>query len=247
MRGKFIKRKLNNFHKQFVKKVRTIFYEIRRFFVKRSVKSRDFTVISNNCWAGRLYQYLDMPYLSPTAGLYFFAPDYIKFVSDLRRYLDTPLRFIKPEESKYFEKIKERNQTDKPIGILNDVEIVFLHYKTKEEAEEKWNRRKGRVNFNHIILKFSRMDLCTEKEIEAFDALGFENKFVLNNRLPLRYKSEVYWKEEWEKSGIARDTIPFPGNLKLNLLLNKPKEIYPENGLNITREKKTDGFNRKNL
>lgn len=232
MKGKFLKRKLNKFRKQSKERIEKLFYEIRRFFVKKSIKNKDFSIISNNCWAGRVYQYLDMPYLSPTAGLYFFAPDYIKFVSDLRRYLDTPLRFINPEESKYYEEIKRRNQTDKPIGILDDVEIVFLHYKTKEEAEAKWNRRQKRVNYDNIILKFSRMDLCTEKEIEKFDALPFKNKFVLNNRLPLKFKSEIYWKEEWHEVGILRDTIPFPGNLNLKKLLNVCPAEYPKHGLN---------------
>lgn len=226
MKGKFIKRKINKFRKKTSEKFISCCYEIKRFFVKRSIKNKNFSVISNNCWAGRVYQYLDMPYLSPTAGLYFFAPDYIKFVSDLRKYLNTPLRFIKPEESKYYEEIKKRNQTEKPIGVLDDVEIVFLHYKTKEEAEEKWNRRKERVNFDNIILKFSRMDLCTEKEIAKFDSLPFKNKFVLNNRLPLKFKSEIYWKEKWNEDGIQRDTIPFPGNLKLRKLLNVRPEKY---------------------
>ena len=227
MKGKFLKRKLNKFRKQTKEKIEKFFYEIRRFFVKKSIKNKDFSIISNNCWAGRVYQYLDMPYLSPTAGLYFFAPDYIKFVSDLRRYLAAPLRFIEPEESKYYEEIKKRNQIDKPIGIIDDVEIVFLHYGTKEEAEEKWNRRRERVNFDNIIVKFSRMDLCTEKEIEQFDSLPLKNKFVLNNRLPLKYKSEVYWDEEWKEEGIHKDTTPFPGNLKLHELLNVGKEKYP--------------------
>ncbi len=236
MKGTFLKRKLNKFRKQSKEKIEKFFYEIKRFFMKKSIKNKDFSIISNNCWAGRVYQYLDMPYLSPTAGLYFFAPDYVKFVSDLKRYLDTPLRFIAPEESKYYEEIKKRNQTDKPIGILGDVEIVFLHYKTKEEAEEKWNRRKERVNYDNIILKFSRMDLCTENEIAAFDAIPFENKFVLNNRLPLKYKSEVYWDEEWNENGISRDTIPFPGNLNLNNILNVSHSKYPENGFDLTKE-----------
>lgn len=236
MKGKFLKRKLNKFRKQSKEKIEKFFYEIKRFFVKKSIKNKNFSIISNNCWAGRVYQYLDMPYLSPTAGLYFFAPDYIKFVSDLRRYLDTPLRFINPEESKYYDEIKKRNQTDKPIGILDDVEIIFLHYKTKEEAEEKWNRRKERVNFDNIIIKFSRMNLCTEKEIEEFDKLAFKNKFILNNRLPLKYKSEVYWKEEWNEIGISRDTIPFPGNLRLNELLNNNPINYPKEGFNLTKE-----------
>lgn len=228
MRGQFIRRKLNKAYKKIAEKIKKFGYEVRRFFVKRSIKNKNFSIISNNCWAGRAYQYLDMPYLSPTAGLYFFAPDYIKFVSDLHRYLDTPLRFINPEESKYYEEIKKRNQTDKPIGILGDVEIVFLHYKTKEEAEEKWNRRKARVNYDNVILKFSRMDLCTEKEIEQFDSLPVKNKFVLNNRLPLKYNSEVYWREPCLADGISRDTEPFPGNLKLNKLLNQNPEAYPK-------------------
>ena len=231
MKGAYAKRKLKKILQICKEKIGSFSYEIKRFFVKRLVKNKDFSIISNNCWAGRVYQYLDMPYLSPTAGLYFFAPDYIKFVKNLKGYLDTPLEFISPEESKYFEELKNRNQLTKPIGRLNDVEIVFLHYSSEEEAFEKWNRRKERVNFNHIILKFSRMDLCTEKEIAEFDKIDFNNKFVFNNRKPLKFKSEVFWNEKWREEGIARDTIPFPGNANLVKLLNKKSEVYPECGL----------------
>lgn len=231
MRGQYIKRKAKKLSVKVKDKINNFFYEIKRFFVKRLIKNKDFSIISNNCWAGRAYQYLDMPYLSPTVGLYFFAPDYIRFVSDLHKYLDTPLEFINAEDSKYCEELKIRNQIDKPIGKLDDVEIVFLHYPSKEEALEKWNRRKERVNFNHIILKFSRMDLCTEKEIAEFDSIEFGNKFVFNNRKPLKFDSEVYWNEEWHEEGILRDTIPFPGKISLKKLLNKHAEIYPEQGL----------------
>jgi len=226
MKGKFLKRKLNKFKKQSKEKIEKFFYETKRFFVKKSIKNKDFSIISNNCWAGRAYQYLDMPYLSPTAGLYFFAPDYIKFVSDLKRYLNTPLRFINPEESKYYEEIKKRNQTDKPIGILDDVEIVFLHYKTKEEAEEKWNRRKGRVNFDNIIIKFSRMNLCTDKEIEEFCKIPFDNKFVFNTQKQVKYSSEIYWKGKITNNEITNDTVPFPGPAKIKKLLNKSAKSY---------------------
>ncbi len=221
MKGAYTKRKLNKLWKNCKEKAFLFCYEYKRFFVKRSIKSRNFTIISNNCWAGKVYQYLDMPYLTPTVGLYFFAPDYIKFVSDLKKYLDTPLNFIKPEESKYFEELKIRNQLDKPIGILDDVEIVFLHYKSREEALEKWNRRKERVNFDKILLKFARMDLCTEKEMQEFDNLPFENKVLINNQLPLKYKCEVYWNGAGDERSVHRDTEPFPGNIDLkNILKN---------------------------
>ncbi len=236
MRGRYIKRKAKKILLNVKKCILSFFSETRRFFVKRSVKNKNFSVISNNCWAGRLYQYLDMPYLSPTAGLYFFAPDYIKFVSDLRRYLDIPLRFIKPEESKYYEEIKKRNQTDKPIGILDDVEIVFLHYKTQEEAEEKWNRRKERINFDNIIIKFSRMNLCTEKEIDAFCNLPFENKFVFNTRQSNKLPCEIYWRGTIKDNEIPNDTNPFPGRIALKKLLNKNPIKYPLKPLTTENE-----------
>lgn len=226
MKGVYLKRKMNNFCRWLKDRP----YEIRRFFTKLFLKNRKFTIISNNCWAGRTYQYLDMPYLSPTVGLYFFAPDYIKFVSDLRRYLEMPLKFIEASDSKYYEELKKRNHTNKPIGLLDDVEIVFLHYKSEAEALEKWNRRKERVNFDDIFIKMSRMNLCTEEHIQVFDSFPFCNKFMINNRNPIKYQSEVYWNEEWTHEGIRSDTRPFPGNLKILELLNKPEETYPLNG-----------------
>lgn len=229
MKGRYLKRKLNKTVKRISEFFKSFFYEIRRFFVKKSIKNKNFSVISNNCWAGKVYQYLDMPYLSPTAGLYFFAPDYIKFVSDLRRYLATELHFIEAEESKYYEIIKERRQTDKPIGVLDDVEIIFLHYKTKEEAAEKWNRRKERVNFDNIIIKFSRMNLCSDKEINAFCDLPFKNKFVFSTRKTDCRECEFYWKGKIENNEIKNDTIPFPAHIKLKKFLNNKPESYPDN------------------
>jgi uncharacterized protein (DUF1919 family) len=237
MKGAYTKRKLNKLWKNCKEKSSSFSYDFKRFFVKSSIKSRDFTIISNNCWAGRVYQYLDMPYLSPTVGLYFFAPDYIKFVSDLKHYLDTPLSFIKPEESKYFEELKIRNQTDKPIGILGDVEIVFLHYKSQEEALEKWNRRKERVNFDNIILKFSWMNLCEEMHLKAFEILPFENKIlIVDASRKSKYKGCVFYKGQVNEQGMVTDTQPFPHNVNLQKILNKSAEKYPVNGFNIWRQ-----------
>ena len=234
MRGQYLKRKTKKMFKKFRKAIKRFFYNVKRFFVKRSVKSRNFSIISNNCWAGTIYRYLDMPYLSPTAGLYFFSEDFIKFVSDLHHYLNTPLEFIDAKESKYFKELERRNQTDKPLGIIDDVEIVFLHYKTQEEAKEKWDRRKARVNYDNIILKFSRMNLCTQKHIEVFDSLPFKNKIFINNQTPVKYKSEIYLNLPDNEYGIIRDNEPFPGKLRLKKLLDKPECTYPENGLPLS-------------
>lgn len=229
MTGKYIKRKLNNAGKWIKQRP----YYIRRAWTRKRIKNRDFTIISNNCWAGRCYQYLGMPYLSPTVGLYFFAEDYLKFVSDLRYYLSLDLEFISAERSRYFEILKERDHIKVPVGKLDDLEIVFLHYKSESEAREKWNRRKRRINYNNIYLKFSKMNLCTEDELSRFDALRFENKFMFNNQKTKKYSCEYFWDGPVNEQEILTDTLNFPGNIPLITLLNREKEGYPEQGLII--------------
>lgn len=221
MAGQYLKRKINQKTKKFSEAVKNIPYNIRRAYNKKRIRSRDFTVISNNCWAGKLYQYLDMPYLSPTVGLYFFADDYIKFVKNLKYYMSLELEFISANESKYSDELKIRNQLDRIIGVLDDVEIVFLHYHSEKEAYEKWNRRKARINWENLYFKFSKMNLCTEEHMKEFSELPCLHKILLNNRRKVKYNCEFYWSGEVDKSGqIIIDTIPFPGKLKLYRLID---------------------------
>ena len=69
--------------------------------------SSSFTIISNNCWAGLVYQHFGLPYNTPTAGLFFFAQDYIKFVYNIKEYLAKDFKFISLEESRYCETLKQ--------------------------------------------------------------------------------------------------------------------------------------------
>ena len=172
-----------------------------------------------------------MPYLTPTVGLYFFAEDYLKFISDLRYYVSLDLDFIDASLSKHSFVLEARNQLHVPIGRLDDIEIVFLHYKSKEEAITKWNRRKERINFDNVIIKFSNMNLCTAEVMETYDKLPFNNKFLLNNKKELTYKSEVFWSGECSSQEVLNDTNPFPGNLNLSKLLDNPAEKYPRERL----------------
>lgn len=68
-----------------------------KFFVERrrkQLKNTDFTIISNNCWGGMIYESYNLPKQSPTVGLFFMASDYIKFISDLRGFVNGELIFI---------------------------------------------------------------------------------------------------------------------------------------------------------
>ena len=185
------------------------------------LNNTDFSIICNNCWAGHVYRRFGLPYQTPTVGLYFFATDFVKFCADVKGYFEKPLEFISYTESKYRDKIEQRGQTNVPLARLGDIEVVFLHYKTREEAEEKWNRRKARVNFNNMIFKFSKMNLCDEEEIRAFDTLEHNKKFCFvppeeaNN-----YKCAIPFGSAAGCEDVKNDTMEYARYIKLIKVIN---------------------------
>lgn len=135
---------------------------LRQWRERRKLKYRDFTIISNNCWAATaVYQPFGLRYNTPTIGLFIMDEDYIRMLENLDFYLDSDLRFIKPNESKYYDKISDngKKEVSYPIAVIgNDVEIHFLHYHSKDEAKTKWQRRCARINRNRLLIKMSLRD-----------------------------------------------------------------------------------------
>lgn len=135
---------------------------------RKKLKTTNFTIISNNCWGGRLYEYFNLPKQSPTVGLYFFSEDYVKFCSNLKHYLSLDLSIVSAEESRHRDELYKKGENDVLIGKLDDVELVFLHYKDKQAILDKWKRRIDRINWDNIILKFSYQNNCSEELIRQF-------------------------------------------------------------------------------
>lgn len=154
------------------------------------------SVVSSNCFAGRIMQDLGLQYNSPTLGLYFFYPDYIEFLQNLRYYL-TKAKIVFVEHSKYPIGDERRLKWSHwyPIGLLDGkIEIHFLHYHSEEEAAEKWYRRAARVNFDNLFIIGMDQNLCSESDVKAFDELPFKKK-IMFSRFNLPLKSNEYMPE----------------------------------------------------
>ena len=186
---------------------------------------KTFTIISNNCWGGHVYRYFNLPYSSPTIGLYFFTEDYLKFLTKLEYYLSLDIKFITHEQSRYSAILKERNTPPCPIGVLDDIEIVFLHYHSEEEAKTKWNRRKERMDRNRIIVKMTEQNLCTPEHLKVFDALPYKNKFVFVHR-DYKLPSQVVCKEFAKSGEVTNDTDHFRRYINLIKLV---RNLYSSN------------------
>lgn len=192
------------------------------YFAKARVKRvcPDFCIISNNCWGGSVYRYFGLPYSSPTIGGYFFAEEYIKFVSNLEHYLSCELEIIRTEDSKYYDILKKNHEENDIVGRIDDVEYVFLHYASPEEAIEKWNRRKQRVNYDNLVFKFNDMNLCEEKHIAQFDGLNFKKKVCFLHTKMNKYKSTLVYKGYEQCEYLVEDTYVWPRYINIFKLLN---------------------------
>lgn len=185
---------------------------------------KSITIISNNCWGGHVYRYFGLSYTSPTVGMFFFTEEYIRFLKHLDYYLSLELKFIPLEQSRYSEELKQRNHLTCPIGVLDDVEIVFLHYHSEDEAREKWNRRKKRINIDNLIVKMSEMNLCTEAFLREFDSLPFKHKFVFVHK-DYGLNTQILWREYANKGEVSNDTDHFRRHINL-IALVKGKQNF---------------------
>jgi len=142
----------------------------------KSISKKDFCIFSNDCWGAEIYRKMQIPYNTPFVGLMMMAPCYIKFLKDPHKYLESKLEFISESVYKKINELRTQNRKF-PVGKILDIEILFLHYKSEKDAFEKWNRRKARINWDNICVKFTMdKDYATEEHLKEFEILPYERK-----------------------------------------------------------------------
>lgn len=199
--------------------------KLRKFYIKKTAQKRkklinidEFTVISNNCWGANIYQSYGISYKSPTIGMYIMPNDYIKFIGNLRYYMGLKLDFVKPKESKHYNELSyQSNFGSYPVGKLDDIELMLLHYTSEEEAYEKWTKRCKRINWDKIILKFNDQYNCKDKHIRMFDELDHKNKIFFSSKKHADIKSQIYIEQAKEQHSIRTCQEPFGKSKATNI------------------------------
>lgn len=153
---------------------------MRQWQERRKLKVKDFSIISNNCWAGFAYQQFGLPYNTPTIGMGFVDDDYIKFLENFDYYISLTPVFINPKDAKDYPLRKKLHgkEIEYPVAKLDDITIWFTHYKTECEALQKWERRKERINREHLLIKWSQRYNQNPELLHRFLNLPFKNKIA---------------------------------------------------------------------
>lgn len=192
---------------------------------RRMIDKSDFTIISNNCWGGLVYESYQLPKQTPTVGMYFMAEEYIKFVSNLEHYVkDCTLDFIDPESSRHKEFYRKDIRFGSfPIGLLGDVEIALLHFRSRDEAKEKWERRCSRIQWNSLLVKMNDQNNCTYEQADYFMKLPFKNKLFFTVKKEWTSIPEITLlepKQETDCCGLFDEPFGSNKNLDINRIIN---------------------------
>ena len=146
----------------------------------------DFSIIGDNCWGGFIYRHLRRPYLTPFAGLFLEAPCFLLLLEDLRACLSHPPRPAADTRYETLRKARRGAFPAYPIGILGDgIELHFLHYRTWEEALDKWNRRTARIRWDRLFVKFTDRGEPSAENARCFLSMPYERKLYFTNRSDL--------------------------------------------------------------
>ena len=156
------------------------------------------SIITPSCIGGIISHNLGLPFCSPTVNLWMDNHDFVKFACNLRQYLDKELCFLKPGE-----KEKKFPEGDYPIGKLGDLTIYFNHYHSDEEANEAWNRRKERVDFDNLYLICDDNRLSDE-EIAALQRISCKRMilFTAKRRPEIAHS---FWMKRYESLGYLEN------------------------------------------
>lgn len=164
-----------------------LYMEIKRL----RLKNKNATIISSNCNGTFIYYDMRRRFLSPTINLSFDINDYVRFLENLRWYMEQPITPYPDDRFAY------------PCGMLGDIEIRFNHYKTFDEAIAKWEERKRRIDWDNLFILGIDGDNCTYESLRRFDALPYKNKVIFTHIPRPEIKSAFYIPGFENESGMG--------------------------------------------
>lgn len=155
------------------------------------------TIISNNCTGGAVLHELGMEFKTPTINLQILPEQFQNFCTNLYYYMEQDLiecHALTPYEESMLRKMFGF-VPDMPYGLLDDIIVCFQHYETFSEAKEKWDKRKARIDYEHIGFIFHARGPEYGREAEEFIREEIPNSLVITEGFELPGSIALYPKE----------------------------------------------------
>ena len=196
----FLKSLAKPFHR-WTQKRRDAYYKKMRTTLQNTTP----TIIASDCFGGLVYHNLGLQFRSPTVNLFIEKEDFFHFVQNLKEYLQNDVTDITTDNDAY------------PMGqiIYNNtpIRIHFMHYNTFEQAKEKWEQRKQRIDWNNLYIILTIESKPTQEDISRFNSLPYQNKLLIvnddNPAYPNAVTCSVFKKRDYRHGKILDYTSRF--------------------------------------
>jgi len=179
---------------------------------RRKLHNHDFSILCNRCIGGVMTHAVGERFRSPTVNLIIDDEAFLFFCEHVKEYAGAPVTAPNEEESRLLPKVRF------PVGVLRgedrdlpDIPLFFMHFKTLEDAIEKWDRRYRRINYEQICIMMDCKMHATEEFLDRFEKLPFERKVIFShredpNRWPHNFRFSFYTKEKHRDGVLYRKT-----------------------------------------
>lgn len=155
------------------------------------------TIIANNCHGGLISHSYGMEFCSPTVALQVLPEEFPKFCANLKHYMDAELveyKELSEEHQEYCRHMFDYVPMEFPMGLIDDVLVVFQHSDNFTVAKEEWDRRKTRVDYDHLYYIFHANNIKYIDAVKEFLALNLPHSAVVT--------------ENWGIEGAHRFDVP---------------------------------------
>lgn len=136
-------------------------FTLEKYFLLRHSQ---LSILSMNCFGGLISSLLQLEFLTPTINMFLKEDEFLKFLSEPRKYMETQLELI--------DKVQEKGRVY-PVFSTGGVHLYMNHYFDFDAASKKWYERVKRINWYNVI---PVMYTKNAHNAELFDKLPFGKK-----------------------------------------------------------------------
>lgn len=177
----------------------SVFGPVRCRRLRKKLSNTNFSLISQNCLGGVIYHDFGLRFLSPTINLYMSSNDFLVFVENIREFENSELVFFKTERAYPVANLSSNGHT---------ITVYFVHYKTEEEANEKWKNRYQRINYDNLIVLMTDRDGFNDDTLERFKGINYKKLLFSSKKINI---PECIYCKQYRKEPYVGDLISYRG------------------------------------
>lgn len=166
---------------------------------RRQLRLRDISVVSDDCWGGRVYAELGLKCHSPFVGMGIKGNQYLDFLCGMREPGALDVLGVSSQERGY------------PVIRTRNANLLGMHYKSDEDFVRTFERRRETILWDRLFIKVDfGKGSYTPEHIERWNALKFPNSVALYPDTA-RYRAMKIHNgvalPDWELDGVKQFLI----------------------------------------